>query len=67
LWISGGLGKPERVAQAREALVGAAEIGEIAAEHDERMELRQPCVDPPCDLEGVLADREGLLVPPDDV
>jgi hypothetical protein len=62
--ISTLLGELQGLPHPREALVGAAEIGEIAAEHLERPELCRTRADRARELECLLADRERLLMAP---
>jgi hypothetical protein len=53
-------GQPER----RQALVAAADVGEVDAERRERVELRPVRADGTRERQGLLADRQRLVVPP---
>ena len=58
------LGEPQRLPELREALVAAAEVGEVAAEHRERPDLRLARADRASERERLLADRQRLVVAP---
>ena len=55
--IAALLGELERLPEMRDALVGAAEVGEVAAEDHERPELRRVRADRTRERERLLADR----------
>ena len=51
-------GEPHGLPEPGEALVAAAEVGEVAAEHGERPQLGRPCLRRSRELQRLLADRE---------
>ena len=55
--IAASLGELQGQPELREALVAAAEVGEVDAEHGERAELCAPRADRTCNRERLLADR----------
>ena len=58
------LGEPQGLPKMRETLLAAAEVGEVAAEHGERSDLRLACADTPSERERLLADRQRLRMAP---
>ena len=58
------LGELQGLTKMGDTLLAAAEVGEVAAEHGERSDLRLACADIPSERERLLADRQRLRVAP---
>ena len=58
------LGELQGLTEVGEALLAAAEVGEVAAEHGERPDLCLACADLPSERERLLGDRQRLRVAP---
>ncbi len=58
------LGELHGLTKIGDALVAAAEVGEVGATHGERSDLRLACADVPSERERLFGDRQRLRMAP---